>query len=92
MYIHFYHTWMHSELMNSFGCVKCNAEITDYQLLAFPFLSFTTMEAACDEIWTRLKSPNGYICQRICTHNPEKVKPWEWAVDLVREEVKVDWY
>ena len=92
MSLHFCHTWMHRSLLNSFKCIKCNAEVTDYQLQNYPFISYYKSDyywywydVPCDEIWRRLKT-TGYMQQRIYTTNPERVKHWLWDVRLVRDE------
>jgi len=90
-WFHVCHNWIHSTLRNSFKCIACNAEVTDYQMMEYPFLEYLRSDypywydVPCDEIWNKLKT-TGYLYQRIHTPNPERVRSWLWDVRLVRKE------
>ena len=87
--IHFKHLWISSQMKSSFSCMVCSAEVTYCQFESYPFLSYYTTDkynywydVVCDEIWNRLKK-TGYMRQRIKSENPEKMKPFEWEVEIV---------
>lgn len=99
--MHLRHIWIHLGSYNAFKCLKanCYAEVTDYQMELYPFLSYFESEdypywydVPCDEIWNRLKT-TGYLKQRIRSSNPERMESWKWDVEYLGEknEIKTSW-